>query len=1127
MLFSKRLTVAATLFLILLGCAALCAETRDDLSRLHQQGALLFRDSKYEEALDSWLKGLEISERLNDKMMRALFLNDVGSAYSSLARYEKALDCYERSLKILQEIGDKKGEGISLSNIGYVYNYLGKYEKALHCYEQSLKILRESGDRCTEGVTLSNIGSAYSQMGEYKRAIEYQENSLRIAQELGDRKSEGISLNNLGLNHDYLGEYEKALQYYEKSLHIRQETGDRKGEGVCLNNIGSISRSRGEYDKALQYYEKSLKIRRETGDRQGEGVCLNSIGLVHEDRGEYEKAREYYEKSLRIRQEIGDRKGEGVSLSGIGSCYGNTGQFQKGLEYYEKSCRIAEDIGDKNGIAISFNNIGSVYNDLGQYERAIEYYEKSRTIAVEIGDRKLEGDALNNLGLTNNTLGEYERAIDLHEKALKIRQQIGDRKGEANSLNNMGHFYSGIGEYERALQYFEKSCRIAREIGSRKGEGDCLNNIGSIHDRIGFTCDKIDESKKALAYYNDSLKIAQEIGDAMGESITRNNIGNIYYILLCVHRDLDFYRAHIEDYKNSRQYYEELLKRQEKMGDRRGTADSHNQIGRTLLSIGSCDEALTHSKKSLEIYDEIHDLDGSFLSLENMGIAYEGLNQEDNAISCYTRSIEVLEMIRGRLTLEEHRSGFMKTRMNVYERLIRLLIKRGKREEAWNYTERARARSFLDMLGNHRIQFRAKADPRLVKQEEELEDGITAARALLEKEENPERRKESYSRVVTLQNEYEETLEKLKRSCPEYASLKAARVASLKEVQDSLAPDEIILDYFTALQVCWLFVIERDSLEVIEIPLAEKVLRSQISALRKEIATRASTDEAVNSLSRALVPDIVIEHLKGKKQILFVPHSSLHYLPFGVLMDSKGEYLAEKFELLTEPSCSVWKLCREKKKKAGASLAAYALGDMKMSFTEGKPVRGTVALDPELLRGGFSPLPGTREEVEEIGRLFKDEVILIGGDMKIERVQETIKGKSLVHFATHGILDAQRPLFSGLLFSDGILTTADIFGLECSPDLVVLSACNSAGGRLVKGDELEGLSRAFMLAGASAVMASLWSVSDESTAKLMKIFYQELSKGESAGAALKTAQLKIREEYGHPFYWAPFIISGD
>lgn len=174
----------------------------------------------------------------------------------------------------------------------------------------------------------------------------------------------------------------------------------------------------------------------------------------------------------------------------------------------------------------------------------------------------------------------------------------------------------------------------------------------------------------------------------------------------------------------------------------------------------------------------------------------------------------------------------------------------------------------------------------------------------------------------------------------------------------------------------------------------------------------------------------------------------------------------------------------------------------------------------------MTPLPATAEEVKAIAAIYQEAQILLGDQMTGSGVRVAARGKDVLHFATHGVLNTSHPLFSGLVLSDGVLAARDIFSLNLGAALVVLSACNTAQGKISEGDELVSLSRAFMYAGSPAVVATLWSVSDESTACLMKLFYQNMKNGETAAAALQSAQCRILQDYPQPFYWAPFIFIG-
>jgi CHAT domain-containing protein len=203
------------------------------------------------------------------------------------------------------------------------------------------------------------------------------------------------------------------------------------------------------------------------------------------------------------------------------------------------------------------------------------------------------------------------------------------------------------------------------------------------------------------------------------------------------------------------------------------------------------------------------------------------------------------------------------------------------------------------------------------------------------------------------------------------------------------------------------------------------------------------------------------------------------------------------------------------------------IGDYTAAYLDGTSDDVSLISTKGLTRSDIGPLPATRDEVVSISALYPGGSVLIGKNATSGKVKETIKSGNLVHFATHAVLDAKHPLFSGLVLSDKFFTTAEIFSLETDARLVVLSACKTAGGGLSNGDDLVEISRAFMYAGSPVVVASLWKVSDTSTAKLMSYFYAGLKKGNSTGQALREAQLKLMKEYPHPYYWAPFEVIGD
>lgn len=528
---------------------------------------------------------------------------------------------------------------------------------------------------------------------------------------------------------------------------------------------------------------------------------------------------------------------------------------------------------------------------------------------------------------------------------------------------------------------------------------------------------------------------------------------------------------------------------------------------------------------ALEETGDIGDLtDAHYL----MGLIYEKTGDDEHALEYLIKAADDLESLRSRLTVEEHKMSFMMNRMMIYESLIRLLLKQSRIQDAWSYAERAKARAFLDMMGNRRVHPKTGASSELAAKAEELDDAIMEQRALLENEESRKKRPEIYARLTELQKAYEENLERLKISNPEYASMRSVNVASLEETQGTLDKDSLILEYFIGSEKSTLFIIGQNNLDAVELNATSEAIRERVISLRNKISSKSLDAEHLEALSRILLPEKALDAINGKRRLIIIPHSSLHYLPFSLLKDSKGRQLVKNFDILISPSASVWRLCMARKKARDEKFLGLALGDTAVSFREGTKgaVRGTIALSPQLTREGLPPLPGTKKEVEEIGALFSRKQILIGADMRSDRVGKEIRGKDIVHFATHGLLDPRHPIFSGLVLSDRILTTAEIFDLDIDAGLVVLSACNTAGGELSGGDDIVGISRAFMYAGAPMVIASLWSVSDESTAALMQSFYRELKSGGDVAEALRRAELDTMRQYPDPYNWAPFILIG-
>ena len=246
-------------------------------------------------------------------------------------------------------------------------------------------------------------------------------------------------------------------------------------------------------------------------------------------------------------------------------------------------------------------------------------------------------------------------------------------------------------------------------------------------------------------------------------------------------------------------------------------------------------------------------------------------------------------------------------------------------------------------------------------------------------------------------------------------------------------------------------------------------------------------------------------------------------------MNSRGKYLLENHPILAEPSATAFVFFRNKPQAKSHSLLAGALGGMTPTVTT--PIRGNNTENLRSSTFSIKPLPATDDEVKAIASAFIKRGyrtrVLLGKNFTQKNLQDAMTNAGYIHLATHGFLSRQgRGLFSGLLTSDGYVYVSDIFRWSISPRVVVLSACQTALGELSRGDDLTGLSRAFLQAGANNLVATLWNVEDRATAKLMEDFYQLMLEGVPPETALQQAQKKLMKIRKDPFFWGPFVIYG-
>jgi CHAT domain-containing protein len=486
-----------------------------------------------------------------------------------------------------------------------------------------------------------------------------------------------------------------------------------------------------------------------------------------------------------------------------------------------------------------------------------------------------------------------------------------------------------------------------------------------------------------------------------------------------------------------------------------------------------------------------------WMLLQDMARIERRQGQQDKAVAHLAQAIDILENQRSTLHTEAMKIGFVGDKQSVYRDVIALLIEQGRAERAFEYSERGKSRTLVDLLAER--QNLAPATP-----------GLDAAPPLvqlagLERDYARQTRRSGEERAH-LRAAIGSVREDLRRSAPELASLVSVSAASAGQVRAMLAPDETLLEYYLDGDDAFVFVATREGVQAKR--LDGKGLEAQVRAFRG--ALRDYGGESYAPLARALY-DRLVAPAPGaldKPRLIVVAHGALHYLPWSALSDGKG-FLVDRLSLRQLPSASVMQYLAGR--KSAAQREMLILGD---------PDLGDPALD----------LPGAEAEARAIKAIWPGATVHTRKAATKAAIGQGGGLYRMIHVAAHGEFRSDQPLASGILLSpsgtdDGRLTAGDLYGLRLNADLVTLSACETGMGAVLSGDDVVGLTRGLLYAGAGNIVATLWPVSDAETTFLMTSFYRNLRTLPKEDA-LRRAQFETRSRYPHPFYWSGFQLTG-
>ncbi|MBZ5508751.1 MAG: CHAT domain-containing protein [Acidobacteriia bacterium] len=896
---------------------------------------------------------------------------------------------------------------------------------------------------------------------------------------------------------------QKADRLAQSSAWIAEQLNDPYATAQSARAVGHVLYLTGKHQQAIQQYEKALAI----FDRLGRDVdyARTISGALHSliYDGQYERAFRLGEQARAIFHAHKDRLRLARLDSNMANIYYRQDRFQEAVDLYERAYGEFLQCGETLDIAAVLRNLAVCYISLNDFPRAEETYRLARQHCLEHGFSLLVAEADYNVAYLHYLRGEYLRAIQLYDQTRKLCAELGDR-------------------YHQALCDLDES-EIYLELNLTEGGTELAQDAFAAFTDLGMKY----EAAKAATF--SAIAISQQgrykqalEGFDRAHDLFVKEQNELWPALIDLYKALVLYEAGEND-----QAEDLAVRALEYFGN--SVLPSKAALCELLLAAielrgSDSEEARRYCSAALSRLTHI-DSPAAYQAYFMLGQAEESSGNTELARQAYEQAFKKLEDLRSHLGKEELKIAFLKNKLTVYEGLVvtSLAVSFGMRaqREAFGYIEQAKSRSLADL-----IAFRASSIAS--REPESLSPAMGEFRDLRQKlnwtyhqieleELSPEgRSRDRIQQLRQLSRKYEDALVKafsqLQQVDREFASLQSARIVSVEELQRVLPENALLLEYYTARNRFYVCLVSRKQFKIVPLgdvmEVREKVrlLQLQLSKFRlgpdyikpleKTLlqATQAHLEEIYSMLIAPIRTQLTAQHL------IIVPHAFLHYLPFHALSDGE-RYLIDDFSVSYAPSSTIFAVCQEKAQPASSGdTLVLAVPDARAPFIE--------------------------EEGRFVASAMGNARLFMGAEATEEQLRAYGPKSRFIHIATHGYFRQDNPMFSSIRLGNSLLSLFDLYQLQFDAELVTLSGCGTGMNVVIGGDELIGLVRGLLYAGAQTLMVSLWEVHDQSTAEFMRDFYEEYKVSANKANALRSAVMKLKQKHRHPYYWAAFALVG-
>ena len=853
---------------------------------------------------------------------------------------------------------------------------------------------------------------------------------------------------------------------------------------------------------------------------------------------QHASAVEMHTRAAALFEEDGEKQELARTLSGSLQPLLLLGRYDEALAAAGRARAIFSEQGNAWRLARLEINVGNVYLRQDRFEEALHHYQQAYRELLNHDDAEGLAAVLSNLSLCYISLNNFPKALELHQKARQHCREKGMPILVAYADYNIAYLYFLRGEYGRSIRMLREAAAGAKRAQDAYQLALCDLDLAEIYLEVNLT-DEAVELAHAAHHGFQELKFGYEAAKALAFAAIGRSRGGQAFEGVQLFREAKemFLRDKNQVWPSLIDLYEALVLFNEgRLFEARRLCTAAREffaasrmprkavlsellLARIGLRLNEAVSAREHCNGALEELARVESPGLRYQAEFLLGEIARAEKDDEAAYDAYSRARGALEALRGNLRGEELKIAFFDNKLELYEHLVDLCLRRANGlEEAFGYVEQAKSRSLMDLLVQPiSVVENDDGQSELVRSIRNLREELNWYYNLIEREQlRPEERSQGRIQDLETQARTRETallraLQEASMAEVNQAGLQVPTYLPLEEIRASLAPDTALIEYFCVQDRILVCALSRDDLQITAVTLQSRVqklaqlLQFQLSKFRLDpqyVATfRESLLQSTQAHLKSLYQELLapIRHLLDKKHVVFVPHGVLHYVPLHALHDGDS-YLIDNYAISYAPSASIYSLCRKATERTDGEALIFGIAD--------------------------AQAPSILDEVKALSGMLPNSRLFVGDDATEAALRQNAPNSRTIHIATHGYFRQDNPMFSSIRLGGSYLSLYDLYRLKLPADLVVLSGCATGLNVIKPGDEQIGLVRGLLQAGAQSLVLSLWDVHDASTREFMVAFYTHLQRGVPKPLAMQAAMVELRERYPHPYYWAPFLLIG-